>query len=112
MEFIHIRQGEINIKKSINMTHYINRFKGKKIQDHLHAEKKPFDKNLTIFQDGTLNKLQTINYTNINIINAIMKRAQQWGKNERPFALRSRRRQGCTPCTTVQQSTETLTAIR
>ena len=41
-----------------------------------------------------------------------MKRAQQWGKNERPFALRSRRRQGCTPCTTVQQSTETLTAIR
>ena len=45
-------------------------------------QKKTFDKNLTTFQDGTLNKLQTINYTNINIINAIMKRAQQWGKNE------------------------------
>ena len=40
-----------------------------------------------------------------------MKRAQQWGKNERPFPLRPRR-QGCTPCTRVQQSTETLTAIR
>ena len=45
-------------------------------------QKKPFDNNLTTFQDGTLNKLQTINYTNINITNAIMKRAQQWGKNE------------------------------
>ena len=40
-----------------------------------------------------------------------MKRAQQWGKNERSFPLRSRR-PGCTPCTTVQQSTETLRAIR
>ena len=28
------------------------------------------------------------------------------------FPLRSRRRQGCTLCTTVQQSTETLRAIR
>ena len=39
-------------------------------------QKKQFDKNLTTFQDGTLNKLQTTNYTNINIRNAIMKRAQ------------------------------------
>ena len=30
MDFIHIRQGEVNIQKSINMTHYINRLKGKK----------------------------------------------------------------------------------
>ena len=45
-------------------------------------QKKQFDKNLTTFQDGTLNKLQTTNYTKINIRNAIMKRAQQWGKNE------------------------------
>ena len=45
-------------------------------------QEKPFDKTLTTFQDGTLNKLQTIHYTNINIINAITKRAQQWGKNE------------------------------
>ena len=42
---------------------------------------------MTTFQDGTLNKLQTINYTNINIINAIMKRAQQLGKNERKLFL-------------------------
>ena len=81
MDFIHIRQGKVNIQKSINMTHYINRLEGKKKQDHLEAEKK-IDNNLTTFQDGTLNKLQTINYTNINIINAITKRAQQWGKNE------------------------------
>ena len=94
------------------MTHYINRFKGKKNTGSSRCRKKPFDKNLTTFQDGTLNKLQTIHYTNINIINAIMKRAQQWGKNERYFPLRSRRRPGCTPCTTVQQSTETLRAIR
>jgi hypothetical protein len=45
-------------------------------------QEKPFDKTLTTFQDGTLNKLQTIHYTNINIINAITKRTQQWGKNE------------------------------
>ena len=45
-------------------------------------QKKQFDINLTTFQDGTLNKLQTTNYTKINIRNAIMKRAQQWGKNE------------------------------
>ena len=45
-------------------------------------QEKPFDKTLTTFQGGTLNKLQTIHYTNINIINAITKRAQQWGKNE------------------------------
>ena len=82
MEFIHIRQGEVNIQKSINMTHYINRFKGKKNTGSSRCRKKTFDKNLTTFQDGTLNKLQTINHTNINIINAIMKRAQQWGKNE------------------------------
>ena len=81
MDFIHVGQGEVNTQKSINMTHYINRLKGKKNQDYLDAEK-TFDKNLTTFQDGTLNKLQTINYTNINIINAIMNRAQQWGKNE------------------------------
>ena len=112
MEFTHIRQGEVNIQKSINMTHYINRFKGKKNTGSSRGRKKPFDKNLTTFQDGTLNKRQTINYTNINIINAIMKRAQQWGKNERPFPPRSRRRQGCTLCITVQQSTETLRAIR
>ena len=43
-------------------------------------QKKTFNKNLTTFQDGTLNKLQKINYTNINKINAIMKRAQQMGK--------------------------------
>ena len=29
-DFIPIRQGEVNIKKSINMTHYIQRLKGKK----------------------------------------------------------------------------------
>ena len=50
-------------------------------------QKKTFNKNLTTFQDGTLNKLQTINYTIINIINAIMKRAQQLGKNERKLFL-------------------------
>ena len=49
-------------------------------------QKKKFD-NLTTFQDGTLNKLQTINYTIINIINDIMKRAQQLGKNERKLFL-------------------------
>ena len=67
------------------MTHYINyinRLKGKKKHRIISTQKKPFNKNLTTFQDGTLNKLQTINYTNINIINAIMKRAQQWKKNE------------------------------
>ena len=67
------------------MTHYINyinRLKGKKKHRIISTQKKPFNKNLTTFQDGTLNKLQTINYTNINIINDIMKRAQQWGKNE------------------------------
>ena len=81
MEFIHIRQGEVNIQKSINMTHYINRSKGKKNRI-ISMQEKPFDKTLTTFQDGTLNKLQTIHYTNINIINAITKRTQQWGKNE------------------------------
>ena len=81
MDFIHIRQGEVNIQKSINMKHYLNRLMEKKNRI-ISMQKKPFDKNLTTFQDGTLNKLQTINYTNINIINAIMKRAQQWGKNE------------------------------
>ena len=64
------------------MTQYINRLKGGKKTGSSCCRKKPFDKNLTTFQDGTLNKLQTINYTNINIINDIMKRAQQWGKNE------------------------------
>ena len=64
------------------MTHYINILKGKKKKGSPRCRKKPFDKNLTTLQDGTLNKLQTINYININIINAIMKRAQQWGKNE------------------------------
>ena len=81
MDFIHIRQGEVNIQKSINMKHYINRLMEKKNRI-ISMQKKSFDKNLTTFQDGTLNKRQTINYTNINIINAIMKRAQQWGKNE------------------------------
>ena len=64
------------------MTHYINRLKGEKKTGSSRCRKKPFDKNLIIFQDGTLNKLQTIHYTNINIINVIKKRAQQWGKNE------------------------------
>ena len=82
MDFIHVRQGEVNIQKSINMTHYIQRLKGKKNRIISMQEKKTFDNNLTTFQDGTLNKLQTINYTNINIINSIMKRAQQWRKNE------------------------------
>ena len=81
MDFIHIRQGKVNIQKSINMTHYINRLGGKKNRI-ISRQKKKIDNNLTTFQDGTLNKLQTINYTNINIINAIMKRAQQWRKNE------------------------------
>ena len=39
MDFIHIRQGEVNIQKSINMTHYITDLREKKIQDHLDAEK-------------------------------------------------------------------------
>ena len=82
MDFIHIRQGEVNIQKLINMTHYIDRLKEEKKNRINSMQKKPFDNNLTTFQDGTLNKLQTINYTNINIINAIMKRAQQWRKNE------------------------------
>ena len=82
MDFIHIRQGEVNIQKLINMTHYIDRLKEEKKTGSTRYRKKPFDNNLTTFQDGTLNKLQTINYTNINIINAIMKRAQQWKKNE------------------------------
>ena len=61
MEFIHIRQGEVNIQKSINMTHYFNRFKGKKIQDQLDAEKniqQKFD-NLSRWntQQATNNKL-------------------------------------------------------
>ena len=86
MDFIPIRQGEVNIQKSINMTQYINRLKGKKKHRIISTQKKPFNKNLTTFQDGTLNKLQTINYTNINIINDIMKRAQQWGKNENFFS--------------------------
>ena len=64
------------------MTQYINRIQGKKKNRIISMQKKQFDINLTTFQDGTLNKLQTINYTNINIRNAIMKRAQQWGKNE------------------------------
>ena len=34
------------------------------------------------------------------------------GERMKTFPLRSRRRQGCTLCTTVQQSTETLGAIR
>ena len=34
------------------------------------------------------------------------------GERTKAFPLRSRRRQGRTPCTTIQQSTETLTAIR
>ena len=34
------------------------------------------------------------------------------GERMKAFPLRSRRRQGCTLCTTVQQSTETLRAIR
>ena len=34
------------------------------------------------------------------------------GERMKTFPLRSRRRQGCTLCTTVQQSTETLKAIR
>ena len=87
MDFIPIRQGEVNIQKSINMTQYINRLKGGKKTGSSCCRKKPFDKNLTTFQDGTLNKLQTINYTIINIINAIMKRAQQLGKNERKLFL-------------------------
>ena len=64
------------------MTQYINRIQGKKKNRIISMQKKQFDKNLTTFQDGTLNKLQTTNYTKINIRNAIMKRAQQWGKNE------------------------------
>ena len=39
MDFIHIRQGEVNIQKSINMTHYINRLKGKKNRIILMQEK-------------------------------------------------------------------------
>ena len=39
MDFIHVGQGEVNIQKSINMTHYINRLKGEKNQDHLDTEK-------------------------------------------------------------------------
>ena len=65
MEFIHIRKGEVNIKKSINITHYITDLREKKNTGSSRCRKKPFDTNLTIFQDGTLNKLQTINYTNI-----------------------------------------------
>ena len=61
MDFIYIRQGDVNIQKSINMTHYINRFKGGKNPGSIRCRKKPLDKNLTTFQDGTLNKLQTIN---------------------------------------------------
>ena len=38
MDFIHIRQGEVNIQKSINMKHYLNRLMEKK-QDHLDAGK-------------------------------------------------------------------------
>ena len=34
------------------------------------------------------------------------------GERMKAFPLRSRRRKGCTLCTTVQQSTETLRAIR
>ena len=34
------------------------------------------------------------------------------GERMKAFPLRSRRRQGCTLCTTVQQSTETLRASR
>ena len=64
------------------MTQYINRIQGKKKNRIISMQKKQFDINLTTFQDGTLNKLQTTNYTKINIRNAIMKRAQQWGKNE------------------------------
>ena len=58
------------------MTQYINRIQGEKKNRIISMQKKQFDKNLTTFQDGTLNKLQTTNYTNINIRNAIMKRAQ------------------------------------
>ena len=64
------------------MTQYINRIQGEKKNRIISMQKKQFDINLTTFQDGTLNKLQTTNYTKINIRNAIMKRAQQWGKNE------------------------------
>ena len=41
------------------MTHYITDLREKKIQDHLDAEKKPFDKNLTRWntQQTTNNKL-------------------------------------------------------
>ena len=81
MDFIHIRQGKVNIQKSINMRQYINRLKGKRKQDHLDAEKtirQKFD-NLSRWntQQTTNNKLYQHQHNN-----AIMKRAQQWGKNE------------------------------
>ena len=66
-------------------------------------QKKPFDKNLT-FQDGTLNKLQKIN-TNINIIMPLWKEHSN-GERMKAFP------QGRTLCTTLQQSTEILRAIR
>ena len=40
VDFIHIRQGEVNTQKSINMTHHTDRLKGeKKKQDQLDTEK-------------------------------------------------------------------------
>ena len=47
VDFIPIRQGEVNIQKSINMTQYINRLKGGKKTGSSCCRKKPFDKNLT-----------------------------------------------------------------
>ena len=40
MDFIHIRQGEVNIQKLINMTHYIDRLKEEKKTGSTRCRKK------------------------------------------------------------------------
>ena len=62
VDFIHIRQGEVNIQKLINMTHYIDRLKEEKKTGSTRCRKKTIQQqfdNLSRWntQQTTINKL-------------------------------------------------------
>ena len=112
MDFIHIRQGEVNTQKWTNITHHINRLKGGKKTGSTRCRKKTIQQ-----QFDNLSRWNTQQTTNHKLYDyqhnkCHYEKSTAIGKEwKKAFPLRSRR-QGCTLCTAVQESTETLRAIR
>ena len=96
--FIPGTQGFFNIRKSINVTHHINKLKDKKHMIISIDAEKAFDKIQHPFMIKTLQKVG-IEGTYLNIIEAIYDKPTANivlnGEKLKPFPLRSGTRQGC-----------------